>query len=135
MIYATSTAMGSKDDTKNATTDLDSHANMVVVGKQATIIQHSGRTVEVNAFADVCKKVENVPIVDAAVAYDCPYTMKTYILIMRNALYIPTMKHNLIPPFIMREAGLVVNDVPRIHCGEGVLPWEVKMTPRMPQLI
>ena len=120
MIYATSTAMGGKDDNVNATTDLDSHANMVVVGKQATIIQHSGRTVEVNAFADVCKKVENVPIVDAAVAYDCPYTMKTYILIMRNALYIPTMKHNLIPPFIMREAGLVVNDVPRIHCGEGV---------------
>ena len=90
MIYATSTAMGGKDDNMNATTDLDSHANMVVVGKQATIIQHSGRTVEVNAFADVCKKVENVPIVDAAVAYDCPYTMKTYILIMRNALYIPT---------------------------------------------
>ena len=25
------------------------------------------------------------------------------------------MSHNLIPPFIMREAGLIVNDVPRIH--------------------
>ena len=120
MIYATKgAAVGRKDDTK-ATTDLDSHANMMVVGKQATIIQYSGRTVEVNPFADVCKKVENVPIVDAAIAYDCPYTMKTYILIMRNALYVPTMKHNLIPPFILREAGLVVNDVPRIHCGEGV---------------
>ena len=25
------------------------------------------------------------------------------------------MPHNLIPPFIMREAGITVNDVPRIH--------------------
>ena len=30
--------------------------------------------------------------------------------------HIPTMKHNLVPPFIMREAGLFVNDVPKIHC-------------------
>ena len=46
--------------------------------------------------------------------------MKTYLLIVRNALHVPSMQHNLIPPFIMREAGLVVNDVPRIHCGEEV---------------
>ena len=26
------------------------------------------------------------------------------------------MNHNLIPSFIMREAGVVVNDVPKIHC-------------------
>ena len=41
--------------------------------------------------------------------------MKTYILTVRNALHVPSMEHNLIPPFIMREAGLVINDVPRIH--------------------
>ena len=26
------------------------------------------------------------------------------------------MDHNLIPPFVLREAGFIVNDVPRIHC-------------------
>ena len=41
--------------------------------------------------------------------------MKTYILALRNALYIPSMTHNLIPSFVMREAGLCVNDVLRIH--------------------
>ncbi len=41
--------------------------------------------------------------------------MKTYILTIRNALHVPSMSHNLIPPFIMREVGLVVNDVPQIH--------------------
>jgi len=112
--------MCDKDEPTSTSTDLDTHANMVVVGAQATIIQRSGRTVEVNPFADVCNKVKNVPIVDAAVAYDCPYTGETYLLIMRNALYVPSMDHNLIPPFIMREAGLTVNDVPRIHCGGDV---------------
>ena len=41
--------------------------------------------------------------------------MKTYILAFRNALHVPSMNHNLIPPFVMREAGLTVNDVPKIH--------------------
>ncbi len=48
-------------------------------------------------------------------AYDCPYTMKTYILTARNAVHIHSMSHNIIPPFVMYEAGLRVNDVPRIH--------------------
>ena len=34
---------------------------------------------------------------------------------MRNALHVPAMEQNLIPPFVMREAGFVVNDTPKIH--------------------
>ena len=41
--------------------------------------------------------------------------MKIYLLSIRNVRYVPSMTNNLIPPFIMREAGLIVNDVPRIH--------------------
>ncbi len=41
--------------------------------------------------------------------------MKTYLLTFKNALYVPSISHNLIPPFIMRAAVLIVNDVPRIH--------------------
>ena len=37
---------------------------------------------------------------------------------MRNDLHITSMKHNLISPFILREAGLTINEVPRIHCDE-----------------
>ena len=118
-IFATD--MGRKDDeNKASTTELGSHANMIVVGAQATIIQQSGRSAEVRAFSDECSKLEKIPIVDAVIAYDCPYAMKTYLLIVRNALHVPSMAHNLIPPFVMREAGLVVNDVPKIHCGDGV---------------
>ena len=56
-----------------------------------------------------------MPIVDAAIAYDCPRSEKTYILIVRNALYVESMEENLVPPFILREAGLIVNECPKQH--------------------
>ena len=112
------------DGEKMATTQLDSHANMVVVGSQASVFGTSGKNADVKPFSNDCSKLEAVPIVDAALAYDCPYSMKTYILTVRNALHVESMPHNLIPPFIMREAGLTVNDVPRIHTRPGELSNE-----------
>ena len=97
-------------------TELDSHANMVVIGSQAFVFNHSGKFCEVKAFSEEANGMTNVPIVDAVIAYDCPYSMKTYILVCRNTLCVPSMRHNLIPPFILREAGLVVKDTPKIHC-------------------
>ena len=91
---------------------------MVVVGKHSTIIARTGKSCEVQAFSSECDTLREISIVDAAVGYDCPETGKTWVLILKNALYVPTMERNLIPPFIIREAGLQVNDVPRIHCGE-----------------
>ena len=41
-----------------------------------------------------------------------------YLLIVLNALHVQTMSHNLIPPFILREAGVKVNDKPKIHCSD-----------------
>ena len=113
-VWATTADLGNNDG-EESTTQLDSHANMVVVGQQATVFGQSGKSADVRPFSSECSKLESVPIVDAAVAYDCPYSMKTYLLSIRNALYVPSMSHNLIPPFILREAGLIVNDVPRIH--------------------
>lgn len=66
--------------------DFDSHANMIVLGKECYIISRSGRYAEVNAFSQEVGRIENVPIIDAAVAYDCPFTNVTYILIARNVL-------------------------------------------------
>ena len=51
-------------------TELDSHANMVVVGQNATIFDTTGKTCTVNSFSESAGKIEHVPIVDAVVAYD-----------------------------------------------------------------
>ena len=66
-------------------------------------------------FLSDCSKLEAVPIVDAVVAYDFPHTLETFILVARNGLYVHSMINILIPPFVMREAGFKVNDVPKIH--------------------
>ena len=89
---------------------------MVVLGKHCFVFDTvHDRTCDVEPFDKTLGVARKIPIVDAALAYDCPYTHRTYLLIVRNALYVPSMTNNLLPPFILREAGLEVNDVPKIH--------------------
>ena len=95
-------------------TELDSHVNMPVVGKHAYIIAETGKKVDMSPFTPDYKPL-TVPLVDATVKYDNPYNGKTYILVLCNALYVPSMDHNLIPPFMLREMGVTVNDVPKIR--------------------
>ena len=96
-------------------TEIDSHSNMTVIGHHSRIIHDTGKTAQVSPFTNTYEALQSVPIVDAAIAYDCPFTDQTFILVCTNALSIPTMSHNLIPPFILREAGVTVNDVPKIQ--------------------
>ena len=89
---------------------------MIVLGSNCFVFESTGRKCNVEPFSDELGVAKDIPIVDAALAYDCPYSGVTYILIARNALYIESMDHNLIPPFIMRSGGAVVKDVPKIQC-------------------
>ena len=98
---------------QSSRTELDSHANMVVVGRHCTLFDSTGQTYTINAFSESSGKLHNIPIVDAVVAYDCPYKAKTFLLLMRNALYIPDLDINLLPPFIVREAGISLNEFPK----------------------
>ena len=47
-------------------------------------------------------------IIDAVIAYDCPDTTKVWLLIVCNVLFVESMNHNLIPPFILQEGGMEV---------------------------
>ena len=97
------------------TTELVSHSNMVVIGAQGTIIQKKGRYADVNAFSSDVGKFSRVPIVDAAIAYDCPFSGRKILMFVRNALYVESMDHNIVPPFIMRNEGLEVDEQAKIH--------------------
>ena len=94
--------------------ELDSHVNMPVVGKHVYIIAETGKKVDVSPFTPDYKPL-TVPLADATVKYDNPYNGKSYILVLRNALHVPSMDHNLIPPFMLREMGVTVNDIPKMH--------------------
>jgi len=98
-------------------TELDSHANMFVMGKHCIVLNDTGLKASVNAYSPGIQP-KTIPIVDAAIAYDCPYQNKTYILVASNALYVPEMNINLTAPFIMREAGVDVCEKAKIHVDE-----------------
>ena len=51
---------------------------------------------------------------DSLITYGCPDTKKM-LLIVHNVLYVESMDHNFISPFIICESGIEVNDRPTIH--------------------
>ena len=87
---------------------------MAVIGKHAYILVETGKTVEVNPFTPTYKPIE-APIVDAALQFDSPCNGKSYLFVVRNALHVPSMCNNLLPPFMLGEAGITVNDKAKIH--------------------
>lgn len=90
---------------------------MPVVGKHCLILNCLDELAQVNAYSPDYEPME-LPIVDAAIKYECPYDGLPRYFIIRNALHVKSMDHNLITPFILREKGLTVNNIPKIHIKE-----------------
>jgi len=95
-------------------TKLDSHVDPPVVGMNARIVKYMNREVTVSGFSDTLGSISKVPVVQAAVIYDCEHSGKSYDLYINNALFIKSMIYNLISPFLMRLNGLDVNECPKI---------------------
>ena len=55
------------------------------------LILYKVDTVMFNPMDDVLGSIKGVSVVDAVVAYDCSYTHKTYLLLVRIALLMPTL--------------------------------------------
>ena len=87
---------------------------MVVLSAHAFIFESTNRTCNVQPFDPSLGIASKIPIVYGAVVYKCPYTGDIYVLIVRNALYIPHLRNNLIPPFLMRAAGVTLNETLKI---------------------
>ena len=92
--------------------ELDSHADSPVVGSKDLIIRTHDGKVRVNVFTPELGS-KTVDVVDAAIAYECEFTGKMLIMIIRNVLHLIEMKHNLLSPFILRLYGLEVNEQPK----------------------
>lgn len=99
-------------------TRLDSHAITPVVGYNAYVWKDTGKTVNVGGFTKSLGSLKAVPIVDAIVIYECPYTSVEYLMVIHNALYIKENADNYIPPFALREAGIEICTKAKLHCTE-----------------
>ena len=96
-------------------TELDPQANMAVAGANMLIISKSGLVATVIPFLPDIPLMDNVKIGHVAMVYDDPRSGITYLLVMCNALLIPKMNHNLLPPFLIRMAGLFLDKTPKCH--------------------
>ena len=92
--------------------ELDTHADTCALGDACIILGDSGDVVDVGGFGEGVGVMKDVKIVHGAVAYDCPETYKTFVLIYHQALHVPGMEVHLLNPFQMREQGITVNDIP-----------------------
>lgn len=91
---------------------MDSHADSHVVGVNAYVLERTGRTVSVSGFTDELGTTL-LNVVHATVVYDCDQAGHSYVLIMYNVLHVPPMECSLINPFMMRLAGIVVDECPK----------------------
>ena len=75
-IAATIATITARDagDNEDPRTELDSHANMVVLGTHALISESTNRTCNVQPFDPSLGTASKIPIVDGAVVYECLYT-------------------------------------------------------------
>ena len=81
--------IGSNSTSVNVTqsrTELDSHADTCTVGKNALITHVHNRLVNVHAYDPTMGSQQNMSIVNAAVAYDCPHTGEVIILKVDQAI-------------------------------------------------
>lgn len=92
--------------------ELDSHADTCAFGKHCTVLETYNHTLSVSGFDKSLGSLSNVKVAKVAVAFDCQLTMKSYILIFDQVLYIPSMEHNLLCVDQLRDNDLIVNDVP-----------------------
>ena len=57
---------------------------------------------------------KSMKTVSAALAYDDPETGEVIILLVHQAIFIPTMENNLLSTFQLRLNDVIVNDIPKI---------------------
>ena len=97
----------------HACIELDSHADSIVAGANCCIMHYTSRECDVSPYRDDYASIKNVPIVQAATAYQSHYTGQVYILILNEALWMgDSMKHTLINPNQLRHYGVKVQDNP-----------------------
>ena len=107
-VQASAASTGSNGDIVGPRSELNNNGNMMVLSKKSFIFENMGRTWNVEPFTTELRIAENVHVVDSEVAYDFTYKRESFILLIRNTLYVTSMHHNLLPHFITRAGGVKV---------------------------
>ena len=93
--------------------ELDSHADTIVLGRNAIILQYTSRECDVSPYSDAYEPIRNVPIVTGATAVTSATTGETLILVFNEAIWMGAqLDHSLLNPNQLRHHGITVQDNP-----------------------
>ena len=96
--------------------EFDSHADTCAfVEEQCRVLGKYGTTMTVGGYHGEIGSLNSISTADVAVAYDCPKTGETVILVFHHILLIPRLKTHLLNPYQIRNQGIIVNDTPLHH--------------------
>ena len=94
-------------------TDLDSHADQSVLGDKTLVVNDFDKPVSIVGYDPRGPVTTALRTITGALAYDCPTTGTTVILIVHQAIHNPNLSHNLLSPMQMRLNDVRVNDIPK----------------------
>jgi len=103
-----------QDHGEGSRSELDSHADTCVTGRDSLVIHDFDRPVNITGYDPNQLVAKAFRTVGAALAYDDPVNGEVIILVVHQAIHIPHLSHNLLSPFQMRLNDVTVNDTPRL---------------------
>jgi hypothetical protein len=95
--------------------DLDSHADCCVCGKEVLVFNYFDREVKVTGWYPE-GETQSLWIVSAAMGYNMPQSGKTLLLIAHQSILLsPTLNRNLLSTMKMRLHDVIVNETPKFQ--------------------
>jgi hypothetical protein len=83
----------------DSNTDLDLHTDQSLLGSNILVIHDFNKPVDVIGYNPRGPVMHSLHTISGALAYDCPKTCATFILIVHQAIHNPKLEHNLLSPF------------------------------------
>jgi hypothetical protein len=94
--------------------DLDSHADCCVCGKEVFVFNDFDREVTVTGW-DQEAETQSLRIVSVAMGYTIPESGQNVLLIAHQSIFSPSLNHNMLSTMQMRLHDVIVNETPKFQ--------------------
>ena len=106
--------VGSHSFNSESNCELDSHADTCVLGKHAHIFMDHGKSVNIVGYEKSKGTLaSNMKTVSGVLAYDSSRTGRTVIIVIHQAIHVPTIDCNMICPMQVRMNDVKLDDKPK----------------------
>ena len=99
---------------RDHTSELDTHANTCVVGRHSFIVDRHDLVVNISGYDPIKGTANDLEVVNAEITVYNINTGESQVVIINQAVHVPTMEHNPLCLTQMCMNGAVVNGTPNI---------------------